>query len=149
MHLSQVFLTPLAVLAGLAQAIPQPPHRHAATARQATAVFDPSTASLDDFATHAAEVARARIANATGTCTPENVTVRKLFENLSGDERIAYTSALQCLMALPAKTPSDLAAGAKTRYDDFVVTHINQTMTIHGTVRQVPFPLPLPARKAG
>lgn len=37
-------------------------------------------------------------------------------------------------MALPAKTPSDLAEGAKTRYDDWIVTHINQTLKIHGTV---------------
>lgn len=27
-----------------------------------------------------------------------------------------------------------MAPGAKTRYDDFVATHINQTLSIHGTV---------------
>lgn len=36
-----------------------------------------------------------------------------------------------CLQATPAKTPSELAPGAKTRYDDFVVAHINQTFYIH------------------
>lgn len=36
-------------------------------------------------------------------------------------------------MSSPAKTPVDLAAGAKTRYDDFVVTHINQTNYIHAS----------------
>lgn len=36
-----------------------------------------------------------------------------------------------CLQSKPAKTPSTLAEGAKTRYDDFVVTHINQTNYIH------------------
>lgn len=30
-------------------------------------------------------------------------------------------------------TPAGLAAGAKNRYDDFVATHINQTLSIHGT----------------
>lgn len=36
-------------------------------------------------------------------------------------------------MEQPAKTPSSLAPGAKTRYDDYIVTHINQTLTIHMT----------------
>lgn len=130
MHVSQ-HLPSLAILFGLGQAVPPPSHHVV----RATA-FDPSTATLDDFAAHALDVAKARIANSTGTCTPENVVVRKEIESLSGDEMIAYTSALNCLMELPAKTPSDLAPGAKTRYDDWVVTHINQTLKIHGTVCQ-------------
>lgn len=36
-------------------------------------------------------------------------------------------------MAKPARTPSSLAPGAKSRYDDFVATHINATNTIHFT----------------
>lgn len=36
-------------------------------------------------------------------------------------------------MSQPAKTPSSLAPGAISRYDDWVVTHINQTLTIHET----------------
>lgn len=130
MQLSQ-YLFSLATVIGLAQALPQPVHQ---AARATT--FNASTASLEEFAAHALEVATARIANSTGTCTPENVVVRKLFENLTSEERIAYTSALNCLMQLPAKTPSAVAEGAKTRYDDFVVAHINQTLTIHGTVCQ-------------
>lgn len=132
--------TALAVLLGMAQAMPQP-HHHAATSRAST-TFDARTASLDDFASYALETAMGRIANSTGTCTTENVIVRKLFENLSGDERIAYTSALKCLMNLEAKTPSEIAAGAKTRYDDWIVTHINQTLSIHSTVCQTPSQLP-------
>lgn len=54
--------------------------------------------------------------------------------DLSVAERKEYTKAVQCLMNLPAKTPSNVAAGAKSRYDDFVVTHIQQTNTIHNTV---------------
>lgn len=132
MYISQYF-APLVVFLGQAQAIPSPPHQ----AVRATA-FDPSTATLDEFATHALEVAKARIANSTGACTPENVIVRKEMESFSGDEMIAYTSALNCLMQLPAKTPSTLAPGAKTRYDDWVVAHINQTLKIHSTVHQTP-----------
>ncbi|KAH8897262.1 putative tyrosinase [Thozetella sp. PMI_491] len=34
-------------------------------------------------------------------------------------------------MAAPSKIPSGLAPGAKSRYDDFVATHVNQTRGIH------------------
>jgi tyrosinase len=52
---------------------------------------------------------------------------------LSKQERKDYIAAVQCLYKKPSKTPSALAPGAKTRYDDFVATHINQTLNIHGT----------------
>lgn len=55
-------------------------------------------------------------------------------DNMDSTERVNYTDSLLCLMDKPAKTPSDLAPGAKTRYDDWVVTHINQTLNIHSTV---------------
>lgn len=48
--------------------------------------------------------------------------------------RKAYTDAVTCLQSLPARTPSDLVPGAKSRYDDFVAAHMNQTLTIHYTV---------------
>lgn len=34
-------------------------------------------------------------------------------------------------MAAPSKLPPGLAPGAKSRYDDFVAVHVNQTNTIH------------------
>lgn len=49
-------------------------------------------------------------------------------------EKEDYINAVNCLAKKPAQTPAGLAAGAKTRYDDFVATHINQTLFIHGTV---------------
>lgn len=52
----------------------------------------------------------------------------------STQEKKDYISAVQCLYNKPSKTPSSLAPGAKNRYDDFVATHINQTLSIHGTV---------------
>jgi len=52
---------------------------------------------------------------------------------LSKQERKDYIAAVQCLSKKPSKTPSALAPGAKNRYDDFVATHINQTLNIHGT----------------
>ncbi|KAJ0325721.1 hypothetical protein COL5a_007228 [Colletotrichum fioriniae] len=33
----------------------------------------------------------------------------------------------------PARTPASKSSGARTRFDDFVATHINQTLTIHYT----------------
>ncbi|KAK7704392.1 hypothetical protein SLS64_008579 [Diaporthe eres] len=47
--------------------------------------------------------------------------------------RMAYINATLCLMSKPALTDPRLAAGAKSRYDDFVAIHINQTQTIHNT----------------
>lgn len=44
------------------------------------AVFNASTATLDEFAANALEVAKSRLAsNSSSTCTAENVTVRKLW----------------------------------------------------------------------
>lgn len=40
---------------------------------------------------------------------------------------------MKCLANTPARTPAAIAAGAKSRYDDFVVTHIIQSLTNHGT----------------
>lgn len=114
-------------LAALADASPVQKSQPRATS------FDPSSATQGEFASYALDVAQSRVVNSS-TCSPENIYVRKPWENLSSEERIAYTDALNCLMDKPAKTPSDVAAGAKTRYDDFIVTHINQTLSIHSTV---------------
>jgi tyrosinase len=36
-------------------------------------------------------------------------------------------------MKKPSRFDQTLYSGAKTRYDDFVAVHINQTLSIHGT----------------
>ncbi|KAI7924943.1 hypothetical protein M9X92_003519 [Pyricularia oryzae] len=69
----------------------------------------------------------------SASCTPETVKVRKEWGALSRDEKLAYIDAVKCLQSKPGKTPADLAEGVRTRFDDFVATHINQTMTIHYT----------------
>jgi tyrosinase len=51
---------------------------------------------------------------------------------LSNSNKKKYINAVLCLQSKPAKSGS-IAPGAKTRYDDFLATHINQTLTIHGT----------------
>jgi hypothetical protein len=57
---------------------------------------------------------------------------------LSRQERLDYIRAVQCLQTLPSqlyKLDPTTYSGARTRYDDFVGVHINQTMSIHLTVR--------------
>ncbi|KAK7911846.1 tyrosinase [Apiospora marii] len=66
-------------------------------------------------------------------CTAENIIYRQEFGDLSKDQRLDYTQAVLCLMSLPANTPSDYAPGAKSRYDDFIITHINHTLDAHYT----------------
>ena len=67
------------------------------------------------------------------TCSLRNLRVRREWGTLSKKQRKNYIKAVKCLQSKPALTPSTVASGAKTRFDDFVVTHINQTMTIHYT----------------
>lgn len=66
-------------------------------------------------------------------CSPKNIRVRRNYSHLSPSARKHYIASIQCLQSLPSQTPSSLSSGAKTRYDDFVATHINQTLTIHYT----------------
>ncbi|KAF1837597.1 Di-copper centre-containing protein [Decorospora gaudefroyi] len=68
-----------------------------------------------------------------GTCTMYNVAVRKEWSMLSKAERRNYIEAIQCIHSKPALTPAAVASGAKSRYDDFVVTHVLQTYSVHGT----------------
>lgn len=69
-----------------------------------------------------------------GSCTLETLRVRRDWRALTERERRAYIDSILCLQRLPPQTPAALAAGAKTRYDDFLATHINQTWHIHRTV---------------
>jgi tyrosinase len=53
---------------------------------------------------------------------------------LKRSEKLNYIEAVQCMGKKKARTPSAIAAGAKNRYDDFVVTHIRLTLVTHGNV---------------
>ena len=48
--------------------------------------------------------------------------------------RQEYTNAVLCLQSKPSQFAPGVVPGAKTRYDDFVAVHMNQTLVIHGTV---------------
>lgn len=71
-------------------------------------------------------------------CTKNELHIRRNWRSFSRRQKKEFVNALLCLQSKPARTPSHLAAGAKTRYDDFVATHINQTLQIHYTVCQSP-----------
>ncbi|USW53164.1 Putative tyrosinase copper-binding domain, di-copper centre-containing domain superfamily [Septoria linicola] len=65
-------------------------------------------------------------------CTIKTASVRREWDSLKSDEKTAYVDAVLCLMDKPPIS-GDLAPGARSRYDDFSATHINQTLSIHGT----------------
>jgi hypothetical protein len=67
-------------------------------------------------------------------CTLDNVYVRREWGALSKQERKNYINAVLCLQKLPSKLDPVKFPGARTRYDDFVGVHINQTLSIHITV---------------
>ncbi|KAI4626617.1 hypothetical protein J4E83_003769 [Alternaria metachromatica] len=92
---------------------------------------------LSDLQNQALENLKAAEKNGTlekrGSCSIFNASVRKDWAIMSAKERKAYISAVQCMFDAPSQSDPTLVPGAKTRYDDFVAQHINQTLTIHGT----------------
>lgn len=68
----------------------------------------------------------------------QGLAVRRLTQIYRGDisaaEKKAYIDAFLCVIGKPSKLDRTKFPGAQTRYDDFVVVHMNQTMNIHGTV---------------
>ncbi|KAK4247294.1 tyrosinase-like protein [Corynascus novoguineensis] len=67
----------------------------------------------------------------TPRCTVDKLIFRREYGSLSEDERLAYVNAVKCLQNKPPRTPATVAPGARSRFDDFVVTHIQQTLDIH------------------
>ncbi|KAF4976418.1 hypothetical protein FZEAL_6898 [Fusarium zealandicum] len=89
---------------------------------------------VQDKASAAIKKAEASAAlNRNSACTLETAGVRKNWDTLSGKERKEYIRAVKCMFSSPAKTDAGLKTGARTRYDDFAVQHINQTMNVHVT----------------
>lgn len=54
--------------------------------------------------------------------------------DLSTTDRLAYIVAVQRLLTAPSQLPAGQFLGTYSRYEDFVVTHMQQTLTVHGTV---------------
>ncbi|KAK0748904.1 hypothetical protein B0T18DRAFT_436635 [Schizothecium vesticola] len=70
------------------------------------------------------------VKNPQGNCTLETAVRRREWGDLSKQERKAYTDAVLCLQSKPPLT-SALAPGAKSRFDDYTVVHIQQTEINH------------------
>ncbi|KAM0721000.1 hypothetical protein Q7P37_003285 [Cladosporium fusiforme] len=69
----------------------------------------------------------------SGSCTFENARVRTEFRKMSNEDRKSFTDAVMCLKEVPATVDADTYPGVKSRYDEYVATHINMTMNIHVT----------------
>jgi tyrosinase len=54
--------------------------------------------------------------------------------DISAAQKREYIASVLCLMDKPSRFEAGRYPGVKSRYDDFVAVHINQTMTIHETV---------------
>ena len=93
-----------------------------------SASSDPTIAyaQLQDLIAHANTITRAR-----ASCPPDKIQVRRKWEVLSSEERIAYSSAMRCMQLLPANSPSSWGPGVKSRFDDFVASHIVQALDVH------------------
>ncbi|KAI0528040.1 hypothetical protein F5B22DRAFT_632546 [Xylaria bambusicola] len=67
------------------------------------------------------------------SCNIFNARVRRDWKHFSSTEKKQYITAVKCLQAKPSIADPTFAPGARSRYDDFVAVHINQTLSIHGT----------------
>ncbi|GAW22247.1 hypothetical protein ANO14919_117830 [Xylariales sp. No.14919] len=98
-----------------------------------------ATESLQDLNDQALSSLQSQYDNSTtekragSTCNVFNAKVRRDWKTLRPAEKKEYIAAVKCLQAKPSIADSTFAPGAKTRYDDFVAVHINQTLSIHGT----------------
>lgn len=54
--------------------------------------------------------------------------------SLTKEQRIKYTTAVQCLQKKPNKISNEEIPGARSRFDDVIATHILQTLHIHFSV---------------
>ncbi|KAK4177784.1 Grixazone synthase [Triangularia setosa] len=64
-------------------------------------------------------------------CTKNNIRRRKEWSKLTRPERKAYLDAIYCISAKPGVTPQSVIPGARSRFDDFVVSHIQLTPFVH------------------
>ncbi|KAK9853844.1 di-copper centre [Penicillium brevicompactum] len=70
---------------------------------------------------------------APGQCSPEQVTTRQEWSELTANERLDYIDAVKCMNKLPPKLATSLYPGVHNRREDFVATHINYTTHIHAS----------------
>ncbi|KAE8158513.1 hypothetical protein BDV40DRAFT_20072 [Aspergillus tamarii] len=129
----------LGLLASQALAFPAASQQAATATLPTTASSSTAVASsqLDRLADFAYNVTTDNVAGGSeakrGGCTLQNLRIRRDWRTFSKAQKKDYINSVLCLQKLPSRTPAHLAPGARTRYDDFVATHINQTQIIHYT----------------
>ncbi|KAJ5648559.1 hypothetical protein N7490_004931 [Penicillium lividum] len=65
------------------------------------------------------------------TCTLENLRVRRNWRAFTSAEKKSYIKSVLCLTKARSITPTHVAPGARSRFDDFVATHISQAYHVH------------------
>ncbi|KAJ5709302.1 hypothetical protein N7493_010636 [Penicillium malachiteum] len=99
--------------------------------KENSSIWASEFAQLESLTQFALKATQNNIGDHQAGCTLETLKIRRNWRQFSSAEKKDYIRSVLCLQALPSRTPPELAPGAKTRYDDFVATHMNQTETIH------------------
>ncbi|KAF2741570.1 Di-copper centre-containing protein [Polyplosphaeria fusca] len=126
----------LCLLTSAANALPQPQQPAATATLPSEPASDTAAASsqLDELSKYAQSLANSSLTSSKrAACNIANVAIRREWGSLSNKERKAYTDAVLCLQAKKARYPTSIFPGVRSRFDDFVGTHINQTTFIHYT----------------
>lgn len=71
---------------------------------------------------------------ANSTCTLENLRVRRDWRGFTSSEKKSYINSVLCLTKSRSTTPPHLARGVRSRFDDFLAVHINQSYHVHRDV---------------
>ncbi|KAL8741878.1 MAG: hypothetical protein Q9184_008332, partial [Pyrenodesmia sp. 2 TL-2023] len=64
-------------------------------------------------------------------CNQFTVHTRREWGAMNGNDRKNYIKAVQCLATKPARSDPKIVPGARSRFDDFVGSHIQQGYNIH------------------
>ena len=127
----------LGLLASQAWAVPTASHTALTSPAASDAAVAAAAAKLEQLSSYALDQTLANLPSSSEdkqACTRETLRIRRDWRAFSKPEKKDYIDSVLCLQKLPSRTPSHIAPGAKTRYDDFLATHINQTLEIHYTV---------------
>ncbi|EME86657.1 uncharacterized protein MYCFIDRAFT_210572 [Pseudocercospora fijiensis CIRAD86] len=123
--------TSLATLAALAAA-------QAPSIKQYTTSQLSSGAAWRNISDIAHETMRSNVGSRqNAACTYDNANVRKEWRTLSRETRKSFTDAVICLQEMKPQVMTSAQAadypGVKSRFDEYVATHINYTLNIHDT----------------
>ncbi|KAK0671515.1 Grixazone synthase [Cercophora samala] len=102
----------------------------------AAPVTDPEQAAIDknkEYARKYHQYIEDTIKDRNTGCTKENIRRRKEWSKLTSAERKDYLNANLCLASKPGITPQSVIPGTRSRFDDFVSSHIQLTGNVHAS----------------